>query len=238
MATTTTVVGDSSPHAATTAVDPPRRRQMTRNCADESLEQCEEIPFRGATKIGQLALVEGGLLHIDMAADVLPGDVVVIWFETVRTADASNEYFESSSEVSCRSSVAPRFRVGPLEPDTAYTVCVVSKAETTVSPLDCLPYYNQTTERSEAGGGWSDAGDDDVWILEEDKAKVIGLVVCGAVVSLLFGAAMSFVLVRKHPAWLKGNNSRRGTPQATATIANGSPFLAERTGSRNTAADW
>lgn len=198
LATTTTIAGP--PHG---------QRQVMRNCVDESYEQCEEIPFRDQTKIRNLSLAAGGELHIDVSDDVLPGDVVVIWFETIRTTDDNNEYYESSNTVSCRSSEAARFRVGPLLPDTAYTVCVVSKAETTVSPLDCMPYYNQTVAPA--------ADDEDVWILEEDKVKVIGYVVCGAVTSLLFGVAMSFVLVRKHPAWLKartGAEQQRGSSGA------------------------
>lgn len=170
-------------------------RQVTPNCANESNEQhCEDIPYKGETKIRNLVLEAGGAMIIDVVDVVLPGDVVVIWFETIRSTDDNSVYYESSNDVSCRSSAAVRFRVGPLLPNIAYTVCVVSKAETTVSPLDCMPYYNQTSAPDATS---------DVWILEEDKAKWIGFVICGAVASLLFGLGMSFVLIRRYPACLK-----------------------------------
>lgn len=207
---------DDGTTAMATAADPPsaRQRQVLRNCADESYERCDVMPLRGQTKIGNLSLEAGGELHIDVSDGVRPADVVVIWFETIRTADDTNEYYESSVETAtCRSSVAARFRVGPLRPDTAYTVCVVSKAEATVSPLDCLPYYNQTVApvAHDADADADDGGA--AWILEEDKWTVIGCVAAGAVVSLLLGVAVSFALVRKHPAWLPGRQSGSGPRQ-------------------------
>lgn len=173
------------------------RGPITKECYDDLTKTCEEVQVKGQTKIRSLSYEMNGEIQIDIDNEYQPSSLVVIWFETIKTSDANNEYYESSETVSCQSSETDSFRIRNLSPDTAYTVCVVSKTETTISPLDCFPYYNQTVV---------DTIDEDIWILEEDKVKVISFVVCGAIASLLFGLAMSFVLIRKNPAWLRGND--------------------------------
>lgn len=173
------------------------RDPITKECYDDLTKTCEEVQVKGQTKIRGLSFEMNGEVQIDIDNEFDARSLVVIWFETIKTSDANNEYYESSETVSCQSSETDSFRIRNLSPDTAYTVCVVSKTETTISPLDCFPYYNQTVV---------DTIDEDIWILEEDKVKVISFVVCGAIASLLFGLAMSFVLIRKNPAWLRGND--------------------------------
>lgn len=170
---------------------------ITKECYDDLTKTCEEVQIKGQTKIRSFSYEPNGEIQIDIDNEYEARSLVVIWFETIKTSDDTNEYYESSETVICQSSETDSFRIRNLSPDTAYTVCVVSKTETTISPLDCFPYYNQTVV---------DLVDEDIWILEEDKVKVISFVVCGAIASLLFGLAMSFVLIRKNPAWLRGND--------------------------------
>lgn len=173
------------------------REAITKECYDDLTKTCEEVQIKGQTKIRSLSYEPHGEIQIEIDSEYNARSLVVIWFETIKTSDENNEYYESSETVSCQSSETESFRIRNLGPDTAYTVCIVSKTETTISPLDCFPYYNQTVV---------DTIDEDIWILEEDKIKVISFVVCGAIASLLFGLAMSFVLIRKNPAWLRGND--------------------------------
>lgn len=170
---------------------------IVKECYDDLAKSCEEVQIKGQSKILSLTYEENGDIQIEIVNDYEASNYVVIWFETVKTSSENNEIFESSETVSCQSSDSRSFRIRNLYPDTAYTVCIVSKTETTISPLDCFPYYNQTV---------FDTNEEDIWILEDDKVKVISFVVCGAIGSLLFGVAMSFVLIRKNPTWLRGND--------------------------------
>lgn len=173
------------------------REPIIKECYDDLTKTCEEVQVKGQTKIRSISYEDNGEVQIEIDTEYEAKSLVVIWFETIKTSDENNEYYESSESVSCQSSDTDSFRIRNLSPDTAYTVCVVSKTETTISPLDCFPYYNQTIV---------DTIDEEIWILDEDKVKVISFVVCGAIASLLFGLAMSFVLIRKNPGWLRGNN--------------------------------
>lgn len=169
---------------------------MTKECFDEITNECEDILIKGQTKIKDVIIDEHGVVTIEIDVETYSKNWVVIWFHTKMSSDGVQEYYESSDEIVCQSSETAIFTIRNLTINTAYTICLVDKGETTISPLDCMPYYFEVLDEN---------NDDAPWILEEDKVKVISFVACGGIVSIILGIVLSFVLIRNNPTWLRGN---------------------------------
>lgn len=221
----------------TSTVQPDVHTRIFRTCVDEFSEECEEIEFRGQTNIESVLLEDDGWLRIQLFDRMMtPANrMVIIWFETILTtlndtASTGNEseitFYQNSDEVLCRSSNNLLYRVGPLLADTAYTICLVDRFMTTVSPFDCLPYYNQTEQEYQA----------DVWIAEAEKPLVIGLVVLGAAVSFIIGVLLSFMLLRRYPMWMHCCSGclRGGSSKSSAAAPGGGDCSRSGRGSGDT----
>lgn len=165
-------------------------------CFDESTNECENVLIQGQTKLKEVIIDEKGVVTIEIDVDTYSRNWVIIWFHTNMEKDGPHEYYESSDEIVCQSSDTAVFTIRNLTHNTAYTICLVDKGETTISPLDCMPYYFQVTDPND---------DDAPWILEEDKVKVISFVACGGIVSIILGVFLSYILIRSNPTWLRGN---------------------------------
>lgn len=203
---TTTTASTTELDIADTTSPGAQKTLVATQCMHATNGSCETLDFETRTNIESIRPIGGGWLIIQVVKtdECLSDCNLIIWFETMEitvnesmmTGNDSVVYYETSDNVMCQSSQNLQHRIGPLRPNTAYTVCLLSRYRyyTTLSPFDCFPYYNHTR---------FDVYHGDVWIFAADKPMVVGLVVFGAVLSLVLGAVLMFMLFRRNPAWLR-----------------------------------
>lgn len=176
------------------------RKTITMECVDDATSNCEEIKVQNESVMKNLRTETNGDVIVEVN-DYAAASYMVIWFETISSVDGSNQvYYESSSKIECISPESSvQFRIPNLVQQRTYTICLVDKMETTVSPFDCLPYYAKSNDMDD------EAADKTAWLMHEDRPIVIGVVSGSAVLSGLFGLVVAIVLIRRNPIWLSGS---------------------------------
>lgn len=176
---------------------PSTRELISMECTDYDNTNCQVVQMREPSKIKEVTTRSNGDLVIEL--DVVGvHNFVIIWFQTVLYSDEPDLlHYQASETIDCLGSDSSIFLISNLTANHAYTICLVNKAETTISPFDCMPYYVRSDEVPDS--------DANIWILEEDKALVIGLVFGAALLSVIFGLVISFFLIRSNPTWLRGS---------------------------------
>lgn len=173
------------------------REMISMECTDYDTSNCEVVQMRDHSKIKEVSTRSNGDLVIEL--DVIgEHNFVIIWFQTVLYADGPDMlHYQASDTIDCLGSDSSIFLISNLSANHAYTICLVNKEETTISPFDCMPYYVRSDDVPDS--------DANIWILEEDKALVIGLVFGAAFLSVIFGLLLSFLVIRSNPTWLRGS---------------------------------
>lgn len=176
---------------------PSNRDMISMECTDYNTNNCEVVEMREQSKIKEVTTHSNGDLVIEL--DVVGAhNFVIIWFQTVLYSDGPDLFhYQASDTIDCLGSDSSTFLISNLTANHAYTICLVNKDETTISPFDCMPYYVRSDEVPDS--------DANIWILEEDKALVIGLLVGATILSVIFGLVLSFLLIRSNPTWLRGS---------------------------------
>lgn len=75
-----------------------------------------------------------------------------------------------------------------IEPNTAYRLCVMSKGDSTVSPLDCIAFTSDAVASHIVP---------DIWIAKEHRIKTIIFCIISQFVSFLLGAGVTFLVKRR-----------------------------------------
>lgn len=166
-------------------------------CTDYDTSDCEVVQMRKHSKIKEITTRSNMDLVIELDVEGVQHNFVIIWFQTVLKSDESDlMHYQASDIIDCQGSESSIFIISNLTANHAYTICVVNKEDPKISPFDCMPYYVRSNDVPDA---------DSIWLLEEDKALVIGLVIGAAILSVIFGLALSFFLIRRNPTWLRGS---------------------------------
>ncbi|XP_076279065.1 uncharacterized protein LOC143208480 [Lasioglossum baleicum] len=105
----------------------------------------------------------------------------LLWFDSVKRS------------VNCAKHVTRIYHVQNIDPETTYTICLLSDNKTAVSPLNCLaattsPVYMLRT-----------------WLKNRDKAQAIILLILVAAAALFIGTFTTFLIVWKYPSLLRGS---------------------------------
>lgn len=190
-----------------TAIIKSGRKSITMTCVDDATNNCEEVNVQSESVIKTLRTEQNGDVIIEVQNN-MAASYMAVWFETISSVDGSNQvYYESSNNIECISSEnIAQFRMQNLVPNKAYTICLVDKIESTVSPFDCLPYYLRSDDNVDDDMERIDQVD--AWLMHEDRPLVIGVVSGSAILSGLVGLIVAIVMIRRNPIWLSGRSRR------------------------------
>ncbi|XP_076643582.1 uncharacterized protein LOC143353863 [Halictus rubicundus] len=105
-------------------------------------------------------------------------------------------WFDNGSpkrSVSCAKHVRRSYHVQNVDPETSYTICLLTDNEDTVSPLNCLaattlPAYMSRT-----------------WLRNADKAQTVILLTLVVATVFFIGIFATFLIVWKYPSLLQGS---------------------------------
>lgn len=126
-----------------------------------------------------------------------PPNSYLIWYNDSFAFNMDND--QSISEyMHCND--RPNFEL-PVSPNVTYTFCVLTSSENdAISPFNCVAYYvNPKSNNS--------IDPDLVWITNDDKGMVFGIVITLIVLLMICGTILGIFLIRKYPNLLKDYNS-------------------------------
>lgn len=147
----------------------------------------ETIDIQCRSQLIQIVTSNGS---IGLELQYVTSDLVVVWFDNRTVHQRSNN--TGPNTANC---VMPENRLvyfDNLMPDMVYTVCLMQKHSTLVSPLDCLSF-------STIASGYEEP----IWLTDHDKGVTIGLSVCGILFFLLFGVLIGYWTLRRFPIFLR-----------------------------------
>lgn len=109
--------------------------------------------------------------------------VTLLWF------DNNNVY----SSVRCAKNTRRSYLVQDIDPQTAYTICLLDDNGKFISPLNCLAVTTSAAYESRS------------WLTNADKTLVLPLSIASLLLLFLVGGFLSFLLIRRHPTLLRGS---------------------------------
>lgn len=142
---------------------------------------------------------EHGEINLLIEKERSSSSLVVIWFS--ENQSSGKELY--SDDINCISS-ATSIPITNWEANVVYSICLMEKESTTVSPLDCIS-YTKRQGRMEA-----------VWLFESSKTLIIILVVVGALLNVAIGIAIGFRIFNCNTL-PKQNNQMTKFPIETAS---------------------
>ncbi|KAJ6636262.1 hypothetical protein Bhyg_14850 [Pseudolycoriella hygida] len=158
------------------------RQQLESIHCPSASDETIEVNIQSRNQLFRLSDLSDGSIKIDF--ERIPYDHVLLTF----TNDRSNKE-ATVKEIDCWSTANLSMTVPNALGDETQTFCLMEKDAKTVSPLDCLSILPRN--------GAQDSGSDLVWLMEDDKALVVSLLVVGLIVCLVFGFGIGTLIVRR-----------------------------------------
>ncbi|XP_071050522.1 uncharacterized protein [Onthophagus taurus] len=123
------------------------------------------------------------LIVIDITTTSDLNDFSLLWFNTY-----------NPNEAECISSLENTISLDKMGQNKTYTICVLNKTKTTVSPFNCFG-FKVRVEYSERA-----------WIKNKSKITIIGVSIGIVLVCILISTCLMYWCVRFYPNLIKGNN--------------------------------
>ncbi len=120
---------------------------------------------------------------VTVILDKYSTDLILIWFKAERLNDDVIEYYRNSNATDCFANLSHAIHVKDLDAATSYTLCVMNITQQSVSPLDCISYYNQGNEKR-------------VWFYASSKWLTISLIVIGCIANIIVGVIIGAIFVK------------------------------------------
>ncbi|XP_024944131.1 leucine-rich repeat transmembrane protein FLRT3 isoform X2 [Cephus cinctus] len=113
----------------------------------------------------------------------------LIWYKskTTYTNESLTEF------VKCVKNIKSSYIVSDLQPGSSYVICLMVKDERNPSPFNCLPLMTKPTYESR------------VWLTNRHKVTAILLLSALVISFCILGALLSFFVIRRNPALLRGS---------------------------------
>lgn len=150
------------------------------DCNDTSNNTTIPVNIQSRNQLFRLVDLLNGSVKIEF--EQIPENHVLLTF----TNDQSNQN-ATIDEIDCWSTVNDSMIVSNLSEHETQTFCLMEREAKTVSPLDCLSILPRNMNSVQ----------DSAWLTEDDKALVIGLLVAGLILCLIFGFGIGMLIVRR-----------------------------------------
>ncbi len=112
-------------------------------------------------------------------------DLVLVWFKSEKFTN-DYEYQHNSNASDCFANLSAPIRINDLEADTSYTFCLLNISQLTVSPFDCISYYNHGNEEKLIA----------VWLYESSKPLTISLIVIACIANIIIGVLIGSIFLK------------------------------------------
>lgn len=107
-------------------------------------------------------------------------NLALIWFGSNKLTEFPDSYHQGHI-IDCVSASQNEIKLRNLKQEIAYTVCLINIDVATVSPLDCISFYQYGSENN------------GVWLLQSSKQLVIKVNVGGLLVTIVFGIVIGSI---------------------------------------------
>lgn len=113
-------------------------------------------------------------------------DLILIWFKSEKLSNDATGYYQNSNTSDCFANLSYTIHINDLEQDISYTFCLMNITQQSVSPLDCIPYYNQRTEETLQAA----------WLYDSIKPLTISLVVIASIANIMIGVIIGAIFMK------------------------------------------
>lgn len=121
----------------------------------------------------------------------VPMDMVLVWFDSEERDIFKSKLIKNPIDnMKCIQPIDTEIFLDDLSPGSTYTVCLIDKHTSRMSPFDCVSFAIPDLDKF-------------MWISLAYKDLCIGLIAMGIILSMILGAIIGVLVVRGNPAWMR-----------------------------------
>lgn len=123
---------------------------------------------------------------VSVILDKHSSDLLLIWFKSEKFTSDTLVYYQNANASDCFVNLSNLIFINDLETETSYTFCLMNISQQTVSPLDCISYYNHGEEETLKA----------VWLYASNKPLTISVIVIVCIGNICIGVIIGAIVLK------------------------------------------
>jgi hypothetical protein len=192
VSTTTTTTEESTTQSSSSTISPttdtPFENVVISLFCDRSSQQ--ELKIFQPDPTFYIYDIEPGIVEIVL--ETATPNLAIVWFY-VNSNVSQISNWNNDINMGCMINVQQSFRIQNLLPTTIYSFCLMPKDWNAVSPFSCIPHITLPNLN------------DKIWLEKDDQSLFISIAIFLIILSILLGASVTFLMIRRKPSLLRGS---------------------------------